>query len=246
MMVINCTFNDTDSGIRIKSDNGTGGSSPVDGGLCINLYYLNIGMTNVNNSAIMIYAYYDEIGTPTSITPATAAGEMVAPAGSLTPSYQNIVISNLTATVAGSGIAGIIWGRTELPCTNILLSHVNITAAKTFDVYNAYGVQFADSKITTTTSGQKTFTLWNAGVVVTNSSPATNLVTFDGMGGNTNSSLALYNARASMTSTDVFGANPITLDGSVLTNTGNLTFSNNDVINFALGTNIPQLPSPAI
>ena len=40
-----------------------------------------------------------------------------------------------------------------------------------------------------------------------------------------------------MTSTDAFGANPITLSGSVLTNTGNLTFSNKEVINFALGTN---------
>ena len=57
------------------------------------------------------------------------------------------------------------------------------------------------------------------------------------MGGNTNDSLALYNVRAAMTSTDAFGANPITLGGCVLTNTGNLTFSNNEVINFALGTN---------
>ena len=115
------------------------------------------------------------------------------------------------------------------------MSHVNITASKTFDVYNAQNVQFLDSTIKT--GSGKTFTLWNAGIVVSNTAPVTNFVTFDGMGGNTNDSLALYNVRASMTSTDAFGCNPITLSGSVLTNTGNLTFSNNQVINFVLGTN---------
>ena len=115
------------------------------------------------------------------------------------------------------------------------MSHVNITASKTFDVYNAQGVQFLDSTINT--GSGKTFTIWNANVTVSNSMPATSFVTFDGMGGNTNDSLALYNTRVSMTSTDVFGANPITLGGTVLTNTGNLTFSNKNVINFALGTN---------
>jgi len=64
IMVINCTFNGTDNGIRIKSDNGLHGSSPVTGGLCRNLYYLNLGMTNLNNSAIMIYAYYNLVGPP--------------------------------------------------------------------------------------------------------------------------------------------------------------------------------------
>jgi hypothetical protein len=228
LTVINCTFSGTDYGIRMKSDTNSGG-------IVQNLKYLNLGMTNVKYGAITIYSYYNESGTPTSITPATAAGETISPVNSTTPVWRNIVFSNLTATVSSGGVAGIIWGRTELPATNIIMSHVNITASKTFDIYNAQGIQFLDSTIST--GSGKTFTIWNANVTVSNTVPGASPVTFDGMGGNTNDSLALYNASASMTSTDAFGANPITLSGSVLSNTGNLTFSNNDVINFALGTN---------
>ena len=228
LTVVNCTFSGTDYGIRMKSDTNSGG-------MVQNLKYLNLGMTNVRNGAITIYSYYNESGTPTGITPTTAAGETISPVKSTTPVWRNIVISNLTATVSNKGVAGIIWGRTELPATNIIMSHVNITASKTFDVYNAQGVQFLDSTITT--GSGKTFTLWNANVTVSNTAPAASPVSFDGLGGNTNDSLALYNTSVSMTSTDAFGANPITLSGCVLTNTGNLTFSKKEVINFALGTN---------
>jgi hypothetical protein len=228
LTVVNCTFSGTDYGIRMKSDTNSGA-------IVQNLSYLNLGMTNVKYGAITIYSYYNETGTPTSVTPATAAGETISPVNSTTPVWRNILFSNLTATVSNIGVAGIIWARTEMPATNIIMNRVNITASNTFDVYNAQGVQFLDSTIKT--GNGKTFTMWNANVTVSNSAPVAGFITFDGMGGNTNDSLTLYNTRVSLTSTDVFGANPITLGGTVLTNTGNLTFSNNDVINFALGTN---------
>ena len=228
LIVINCTFNGTDYGIRMKSDTNSGG-------LVQNLQYLNLGMTNVKNGAITIYSYYNETGTPTGITPATAAGEKLSPVNSTTPVWRNILFSNLTATVASGGVAGIIWARTEMPATNIVMDHVTITASKTFDVYNGQGIQFLDSTINT--GSGKTFTLWNANLTVSNSTPSAGFVTFDGMGGNTNDSLALYNTTGSMTSTDLFGANPLTLSGCLLTNTGNLAFSNSEVINLAPGTN---------
>jgi len=62
-------------------------------------------------------------------------------------------------------------------------------------------------------------------------------VTFDGLPGNTNDSFALYNVPASMTSTDAFGASPITLGGSVLTNSGDFFFTGSDIMNFLPGTN---------
>jgi hypothetical protein len=141
--------------------------------------------------------------------------------------------------VTGSGIAGIIWGRTELPETNIILSHVNITAAKTFDVYNAYGVQFVDSHITTTTSGQKTYTLWNANLTLTNSAPVAGPITVDGLT-STNNSLALYNSPAFLITPDLFGCNPVTVSGGILTNSGSLTLSNS-VQDFFVGTNPSQV-----
>jgi polygalacturonase len=228
LTVINCTFNGTDYGIRMKSDTNLAG-------VVQNLNYLNLGMTNITDSAITIYSYYSESGTPTGITPAVAAGEKVIPVISTTPVWRNILFSNISATVKSSGVAGIIWARTELPATNIVMNDVNITASKTFDVYNAQGVQFLNSTINTGTG--QTFTIWNANVTASNAAPVANLVTFTGIGGDTNDSLALYNANASMTSTDMFGANPITLSGSVVTNTGNLVFSNKEVMNFTLGTN---------
>ena len=231
LLVINCTFTNTDNGIRLKADVTEGGPSQ-------NCYFYNNTMTNVNKAAVIIYSYYNVVGTPTSVTPATAAGEPVAALNN-TPGWQNIVISNLTANVTGSGIAGIIWARTELPATNIILSHVNITAAKTFDVYNAYGVQFVDSHITTTTSGQKTFTLWNANLTLTNSAPVAGPITVDGLT-STNNSLALYNSPAFLTTPDLFGCNPVAISGGILTNSGSLTLSNS-VQDFFPGTNPSQV-----
>ncbi len=171
LTVINCTFNGTDYGIRMKSDNLTSGGSG-EGGIATNLSYLNLGMTNITRGAIVIYSYYSEYGTPVGISPATAAGQSVDT--NIIPIWRDITISNVTALVTSNGttpgIAGIIWGRIEAPVTNVTLSHVNITAPATFDVYNAQGVRFVDSQITLP-NGNKTFTLYNADVTVTNSIP---------------------------------------------------------------------------
>ena len=226
LTVMNCTFSGTTYGIRMKSDTNSGG--PVQ-----NLKYLNLSMTNVLGGAITIYSYYNESGTPTGITPGIAAGEVVSPVNSTTPMWRNILFSNITATVAGSGVAGIIWARTEMPASNIVMSHVNITAPKTFDVYSGRGILFLDSTITTGTG--KTFTLWNSDVTVSNSVPGTNVITLNGLAGT--NSLALYNVTAALTSTDLFAISPLTLSGCAITNTDNLVCSNNQVFNFALGTN---------
>jgi hypothetical protein len=239
LTVIDCTFNNTDYGIRMKSDNATSGSSGA-GGTAQNLFYLNLRMTNITRGAIVIYSYYVEFGTPTSITPSTAASQSI---GSTNiPIWSNITISNVTALVTSNGttpgIAGIIWGRIESPVTNITLSLVSITAAKTFDVYNVHGFRFADSRITLP-SGNETFTLYNADVTVTNSTPGAPSVTFDGL--TSANSLALYQAPANLNAADVFGANPITLDASTLTINNSLTLPNSTVVNFTLGTNSAQV-----
>jgi polygalacturonase len=227
LTVIDCTFSGTDNGIRLKSDNGLHGSSV--GGPAQNLNYFNIGMTNVGFPFI-IYSYYNITGTPNGITPATAAAQTIDIITN-TPIWRDITISNLTATSAGNFVAGIIWGRTELAVSNVVFNHVKITAARTFDIYNARGIQFIDSQITST---GKTFTIWNADVICSNSAPAAP-ISFDGLA--STSALALYNAPASMSSTDLFGINPLSLRGSTLANTGNLTLPGSSVINLDLGTN---------
>ncbi len=242
LTVINCTFNGTDYGIRMKSDNVTSGSGGA-GGTAQNLSYLNITMTNITRGAIVIYSYYNEYGTPTAISPTTAASQSI---GSTNiPIWANITISNVYALVTSNGstpgIAGIIWGRIESPVTNVTLSRVSITAPKTFDVYNAHGIRFVDFT-NTLPSGNPTFALFNADVTVTNSAPAAATITFDGL--TSANSLALYRAPANLNAADVFGANPLTLGASLLTINNSLTLSGSTVVNFILGTNSAQVVTP--
>jgi hypothetical protein len=232
MTVINCTFNQTDNGIRIKSDNDRGG-------IVQNLSYLNIGMTNVH-FPIAIYSYYNSVGTPSSITPAIAASQTVIPYPTNNPVYRNITFSNIVATAVSGFPAGIIWARPEMRATNITFYRCNLSASKSFDVYSANGVRFVDPQITVPGT-VTTFLQYNAQVTVTNSSPAGNF-TFDGLTTNALvNGLTLVNAQASLKNTNVFDGGPISLTASTLTVSNNLNLPSSSQVNFTLGTNAATL-----
>ncbi len=234
LTVINCTFNQTQYGIRMKSD--TNNASGGEGGIAQNLFYYNIGMTNITFEPILIYSYYNEFGTPTAnITPAFAAAQPVPPTiAPTTAIWRNIVISNLTATVSGAGTAGIIWGRTEMPVTNVLLQKVNITAPTRFGVYNARQIQFVDSQITVP-AGTNTYSIFNAGLTLSNSTPNLTTATMNGL--TSTNSLALINNSVSMTATDIFGCTPLTLSSGSLTVGNDLVLPVGTLLNFGLGSN---------
>jgi uncharacterized protein YccT (UPF0319 family) len=225
LTVINCTFNNTQNGIRMKSDSGRGGTAQY-------LNYYNLTMTNILYAPIVIYSYYDSYGNPTDsgITPADAAGMAISNTSG-EPIWRNIIISNLTAT---AGQPGMIWARLELPATNILLSKLNITAAGSFDLYNVNNVQIVDSQITNT-SGNPTFALCNAQAIFSNSVSGASTITL--IGDDNTNSLAFYNAPASCSDAALFDANPITLAGSLLSDTTSLTLPSSTPVNFTLGTN---------
>ncbi len=233
LTVINCTFNVTDYGIRMKSDNNS--SSPGAGGIAQNLSYFNLSMTNIRYEPILIYSYYNQSGfsTPVNVSPATAAARPVAAVTTNTPLWRNIIISNLTATVSGLGQAGLIWGRTELPATNITLAKIKITAPSNFDLYNVSAVRIIDSQITLPSGN--TFSLFNAQLTVSNSSPATNLISLDGL--TSSNALAFYNCPAVINDATALGANPITISSSILTNSTSLSLPGSVTANFAVGTN---------
>jgi polygalacturonase len=234
LVVMNCTFNNTEYGIRMKSDNAS--SSGGAGGVAQNLSYYNLSMTNITFGAIVIYSYYNEYGTPIGISPQTAASQTVGDVD--IPIWRNIIISNLTATVGSSGMAGIIWGRIEVPVTNITLNDVNISAPNTFDVYNAYGVQIVNSQFTVP-SGDPTLTIYNAGIILTNNTAGAPTVTFSGL--TSSNLLALYNTSASMTATDAYGENPITLNDATLAISNNLILPVSSSLNFALGSGTSEV-----
>jgi polygalacturonase len=143
--VVNCTFNNTDSGIRIKTDRDRGG-------YVHNLSYLNLHMTNVG-CPILVYAAYmakeSRFRNLNKLTPEIAASYPAAPIAENTPIYRDFVFSNITATAQSGHRAGLIWGLPEMNVTNVLLQNVTITADKPFGIFNAQGVRLVDCKITT-------------------------------------------------------------------------------------------------
>jgi len=127
MTVSNCTFQDTVSGIRIKSDR-------TRGGLVSNITYRDLTMHNVHNP-ILITSYYPNIPANDTAQPVTAR----------TPIYKDIHIINVTSD--STSAAGSIVGLPEMPAENITLDNVQLTAATGLVVRNAKGLQFTKVKV---------------------------------------------------------------------------------------------------
>jgi polygalacturonase len=224
LTVINCTFNGTDNGIRIKC---AGSSYPIK-----DLNYLNLQMNNVA-LPIVIYTYYDLIGTPRHITPAQAAGVGMSAVTDSTPRWSDITFSNVTINCPRGDIGGIIWGPTEMPVSNVTFIDVKDTAPRTFDLYNVRNVKIIDSEFHFAQGDD--LTLCNADVTISNSVPNGQPITIGGVGpGN---SLALYNADAAMNSPTLLDANPITLSGSTLSDATSLDLPASTALNLLLGPN---------
>jgi polygalacturonase len=147
LVVRDCVFDQTDSGIRIKTVRGRGG-------LLQNLTYENLTMNAVKNP-IYIIDWYPERDAPKD--PSTEKPE---PVTGTTPINKNITIRNVTA--ANCPTAGTIRGLPEAPITDVILSNVVLSARTGMKIYHARGIRFSDSKITVETG--KPLTLFNAEV----------------------------------------------------------------------------------
>jgi hypothetical protein len=102
----------------------------------------------------------------------------------------------------------LIWGLPEKLITNIALTGVKISGSKTFGVYYAQGIRFADSQITVP-ANLNAISFYNAQIIFTNSAPA-NLVTLDGVSTNgIGNSLAFWNAQAALKNTNALAINPV-------------------------------------
>lgn len=160
--VENCTFTNTECGIRIKSDRDRSG-------LLQNLTYRNLRMTNVG-IPILIYASYmakdRKYRDLQKITPEIAETYPSAPVTELTPTYRNISFYDITATAEKGHRAGLIWGLPESVVSNVLFQNVNITADNPFGVFFAKNVQLVNCKITTK-EGVNKLALTNAEVSIT-------------------------------------------------------------------------------
>ena len=132
LVVRDCTFDGTDAGIRMKAPRG-------QGGVVENLSYENITMTNVK-VPIFITSYY-----PNNTTPKEPENDKAQPVGATTPTWRKIRITNVKSQ--GSPEAGRIFGLPEMPVSDVVFTHVNLTAEEGLHIANAKGVQFRDCQI---------------------------------------------------------------------------------------------------
>lgn len=143
--VENCTFKNTECGIRIKSDRDRGG-------IVQNLTYRNLTMINVE-IPILIYGAYNakekEYRNLQKLTPEIASTYPSSPKIETTPIYQNIVFKNIQAVAQSGKRAGLIWGLPEAPASNITLENVTIKADKPFGIYFAHNVKLINCHLMT-------------------------------------------------------------------------------------------------
>jgi hypothetical protein len=142
MVVKDCVFNGTVSGLRLKAD-------ATEGGLVQNITYSNLTMNNVQYP-IVFYSYYKPVGNPgqtgkNQTTPAQVNDWNANPPNSLDSrtlsGWRNITIDNLTST--GAKAYNIIWGLplADYLIANVTLHNVHLSGGPGFEIYDATNVQ---------------------------------------------------------------------------------------------------------
>jgi polygalacturonase len=149
--VRNCTFENTENGLRIKSDTRRGG-------IVENISCDGITMKNVNPAITFTCSYQNN--SAGDAKQASGASANSSSSGGHIPVYRNIRISNLTATCPKA--AGLIFGLPESCISNVVLENVNISAAKSFEIRSARGIQLKN--VSVTVPGGEPFKLENAEV----------------------------------------------------------------------------------
>jgi polygalacturonase len=152
MTVRNCTFENTDNGLRIKSQRGKGG-------IVENINYSDITMKNVN-PAITLTCYYMNNSSGDTTRPVGAGTNSTPTIASNTPVFRNIHISNLKATCPKA--AGIISGLPESLISNVVFENVQISAAKSFEIRNAKDIELKN--VTVSVKAGPSFATENAQV----------------------------------------------------------------------------------
>ena len=135
--VKNCTFENTENGLRIKSD-------ARRGGLVENISYSDITMSNVV-PAITFTCFYQNNSSGDAKRGTAPQAEVQLTAGDKLPVYRNIRVSNLKATSLKS--AGMIMGMPDNCISNVVFDNVQISAPKGLIIRNAKGIHFTNSKI---------------------------------------------------------------------------------------------------
>ena len=135
VIVKNCTFENTENGIRIKSD-------VRRGGLVENISYSDITMSNVAPAITFTCTYQNSSAGDAKKQAEPSRGAL---GSENLPLYRNIQVTNLRATSQKN--AGMISGLPDNCISNVVFENVQISAPKGLTIRNVRGVQFKNSKI---------------------------------------------------------------------------------------------------
>ena len=141
ILVENCTFIGTDTGIRFKS-------SPGRGGVIENITLKNINMVRIVNEAILFTFGYTHhiLGSQTD----SSAQNNSWPLEDI-PEIRDITLSSITCMGAGLGLR--IEGLPVSPIHDITLDRVRLTADSTFSIKDARHILFRQTTFTDSKSG---------------------------------------------------------------------------------------------
>ncbi len=135
VIVTNCSFTDTDNGIRIKSRRGKGG-------VVEHITFTDLTMTNVH-PAISIAPYYQQ-----STHAKYPQNDPAQPMTETTPVFRNLTIKNVTGNSTKE--VGLIVGLPESLVENVVLENVNLTGKEGLTIANARGIRLKRVHITAT------------------------------------------------------------------------------------------------
>jgi polygalacturonase len=124
--IVNCIFDGTERGIRIKTTRGRGG-------VIEDIRVSNIVMSNIKRTPFDLNMFYEK-------SPAEPVSER-------TPVLRNMHFSDIT--VRGTPAAGYILGLDEMPIENVTFSNISIDAEKGFSCSNAKHLAFHNVRIDT-------------------------------------------------------------------------------------------------
>jgi polygalacturonase len=127
-LVENCSFENTDNGLRIKSGRSRGGTVE-------NVLYRDIAMKNVGDP-LTIFLYYEDKGE--------AREPAARPVSPTTPQIRNVVYRNIRCEGATKKALDFV-GLPESPLREILLEKVQVTGATTsVSLQDATGLQMKE------------------------------------------------------------------------------------------------------
>ena len=152
VLIDNCTYENTDNGVRLKSNTDRGGGEE-------DFVFSNLTMKNVK-SLIYIDCYYDkQYSTPTNDKTNAKA---VTPT---TPSFKNIVFKNIKGTSTyKKNNAIFIYGRPEQHVRNITFDNVQLTAPTGAVINFADSVVFKNGSSITAGTGNSISSTYDADI----------------------------------------------------------------------------------